>query len=261
MQKLMQTIKNIAKIGLFVLLSAVLAISCFAKSTNWGLSFPAPGAGAQPQGMASREKLLESDTYFVGNAHDKIIYLTFDAGFENGYTAPILDVLKKHNVPAAFFLVGTYIRDRRELVTRMVDEGHIVANHTMTHPNMSVISNIESFKKELEQCEHFYKEITGQDMPKYYRPPKGIYSEENLKLAKELGYKTIFWSLAYVDWYIDNQPSHKEAFDKLIPRAHPGMVLMLHNTSRTNAEILDELITKYREMGYEFKSLDHLVGQ
>jgi len=143
----------------------------------------------------------------------------------------------------------------------MVDEGHIVANHTMKHPDMSKISNKESFAKELAQVEEIYKEVIGSDMPKFYRPPRGIYSEANLKLAQELGYKTIFWSAAYKDWEDKNQPSKQEAFSKLMPRLHPGMVLLLHNTSKTNSLILDELLAKYKEAGYAFGSIEDLVTQ
>ena len=253
----MRIIKNTVRAVVFSLLTILATIPCHATGTNWGLSYPTPGA--HPQGMASRESLLTHDAYFVGG-EEKVIYLTFDAGFENGYTAPILDVLKKNDVPAAFFLVGTYIRDNPELVTRMVSEGHIVANHTLSHPDMSAIADLQSFKSELDKTEEIYKNVIGEDMPKYYRPPRGVYSEDNLKMAKELGYKTVFWSLAYVDWYVDRQPSREEAFSKLLPRAHPGMVLLLHNTSATNAAILDELIAKYFEMGYEFKSLDDLTA-
>lgn len=239
-------------------LAAYFILPCHAQGAGWGLSYPNPGQ--TPKGNASRESLLEYDSYFVGSEDEKIIYLTFDAGYENGYTAQILDVLKKAAVPAAFFLVGTYIRDNPELVTRMTAEGHIVGNHTMSHPDMSAISDIAAFGKELSQTEDFYKNLTGQDMPKYYRPPRGIYSIDNLKMAQELGYKTVFWSLAYVDWNVDDQPTHDQAFSKLLPRAHSGAVILLHSTSRTNAEILEGLINKYREMGYEFKSLEHLTA-
>ena len=232
-------------------------IPSHAESIGWGLSYPNPGQ--VPRGNATSEFLKEYDSYFVGESTDKIIYLTFDAGYENGYTGKILDVLKKANVPAAFFLVGTYILQNPEFVQRMVAEGHIVANHTMSHPDTSTISDMPSFKKELSQTEDIYQDLTGQEMPKYYRPPRGIYNTENLKMAKELGYKTIFWSLAYVDWNVNSQPSHKEAFSKLLPRVHPGAIVLLHSTSRTNAEILEELIVKYRDMGYEFRSLDSLI--
>ena len=254
----MRIIKKTVLYGLIMLLTVSVRAPCNASGTNWGLGYPNPGQ--MPKGPAGREALLEHDAYFVGDGREKIVYLTFDAGYENGCTAPILDALKKANVPAAFFLVGTYIRDNPELVARMAAEGHIVANHTMSHPDMSAISNLESFQKELAGTENFYKQLTGQDMPKFYRPPRGMYSEANLKMAKELGYKTIFWSLAYVDWHADRQPSRDEAFAKLLPRAHPGMVLLLHSTSKTNAEIMEELIVKYREMGYVFKTLDHLTA-
>ena len=220
---------------------------------NWGLSFPTPGE--KPIGNASAEALLEHDAYYVDPTEEKVIYLTFDAGYENGNTEPILNALKEAGAPAAFFLVGTYIRDNPELIRRMVDEGHIVANHTMNHPNMSAISDMERFQRELEEPERIYKEITGQEMPKLYRPPQGKYSVENLKMAKELGYKTMFWSLAYVDWYDNDQPSKEQAFGKLLPRIHPGAILLLHNTSATNGAIMGELLAEYRSMGYTFRCL------
>ena len=223
---------------------------------NWGLSFPNPGE--KPVGNASAEALLKHKAYFVDPTEEKVIYLTFDAGFENGHTEPILDALKATDVPAAFFLVGTYIRDHPELIHRMVEEGHTVANHTMNHPNMSAISDRERFLRELTETEAHYEAIIGAPMLKLYRPPQGKYSEENLKLAKELGYTTVFWSLTYVDWLVDDQPTKKQAFDKLIPRIHPGAIVMLHSTSATNAEILEELILEYQKMGYSFQCITKL---
>ena len=145
-----------------------------------------------------------------------------------------------------------------DLVRRMVDEGHIVGNHTMHHPDMSKISDPDAFKKELQDLEALYRQITGKEMPRYYRPPQGIYSEENLQMAKELGYKTVFWSLAYVDWNNDSQPTAEQAYAKLLPRIHNGAVVLLHSTSKTNAAILDELLTKWEGMGYSFASIDQL---
>lgn len=234
-----------------------MPMTALAKEGNWGLGGYG-ASGEKPTGNVTAEKLAENNAYYIGTGDDKIIYLTFDAGYDNGYTEGILDVLKETKVPAAFFLVGTYIRDYPELVKRMVQEGHIVGNHTMHHPNMSALSNIDAFKKELEETEVHYQEVTGKSMPKYYRPPQGKYSDANLKMANELGYKTVFWSLAYVDWNVDSQPTKAQAFDKLIPRVHPGTVLLLHSTSATNAGILKELIAEYRALGYEFKSLDEL---
>lgn len=239
----------------FVILMGPAPVS--AGSDNWGLGFGKEGE--KPRGNSSARDMKALDAYYIGDGNDKIVYLTFDAGYENGYTETILDCLKKNEVPAAFFLVGTYIRDNPELVCKMVDGGHIVGNHTMTHPDMSAIGDMSSFKSELSKAEENYKEVVGRDMPKYYRPPRGTYSKENLEMAHELGYKTVFWSLAYVDWNTDAQPTREEAFSKLLPRLHPGTVLILHSTSATNAEILEELIQSYRDRGYTFKSLDELT--
>lgn len=245
--------------GIAVFTSASSKTSFIESSENWGLGFGAEGQ--QPTGMATADELAKYNAYYLDDTEEKVIYLTFDAGFENGYTPLILDTLKKHKVPATFFLVGNYIKTSPELVNRMVEEGHIVANHTYSHPDMSKISSMESFKKELEDLEKEYKDCTGEEMKKYYRPPQGIYSEENLEMASELGYNTLFWSLAYVDWYVDNQPSKAEALDKLIGRIHPGAVVLLHSTSKTNGEVLDEVIAKWKELGYTFASIDQLVSK
>ena len=157
-----------------------------------------------------------------------------------------------------FFIVGNYLETSPELVKRMVNEGHIVGNHTYHHPDMSKISDKASFEKELKDLETLYTQVTGQTMKKYYRPPQGKYSENNLKMAQEMGYKTFFWSLAYVDWYQDKQPSKEEAFEKLLGRIHPGAIVLLHSTSDTNGAILDELLTKWEEMGYHFATLDDI---
>lgn len=225
---------------------------------NWGLSFQEEGE--PPVANATADELKKYDTYYAGvaNEKEKVIYLTFDCGFENGNTPAILDALKKHKVSATFFAVGNFLKDNPELIKRMAEEGHIVANHTYTHPDMSKISTREAFAEELGKVETLYKEITGKNMTKYYRPPQGKYSEANLQMAKDMGYKTFFWSLAYVDWYQDKQPSKEEAFDKLLGRIHPGAIVLLHNTSSTNGAILDELLTKWEEMGYTFKSLDKI---
>lgn len=221
---------------------------------NWGLSFPEEGQ--PPTANATADELLKYNAFYAGNADEKKIYLTFDCGFENGNTAPILDALKKHNVSAAFFVVGNFISENPDLIKRMEEEGHIVANHTYSHPDMSKISTKESFAKELEDVEALYKDITSKEMIKFYRPPQGKYSKQNLQMAKDMGYQTFFWSLAYVDWYQDKQPSKEEAFEKLLKRIHPGAIVLLHSTSATNAQILDELLSKWEDMGYTFSTLD-----
>ncbi len=236
------------------------AASSMARSPeNWGLGFGQEGS--QPSGNASAAELAKYNAYYVGNAQDKVIYLTFDAGFENGNTEPILDALKKHNATATFFVVGHYLESAPELIKRMVAEGHTVGNHTYHHPDMSGILDKETFAKEMNDVAALYKEITGQEMTPFYRPPQGKYSTENLKMAQEMGYATFFWSLAYVDWYQDKQPTKEEAFDKLLSRIHPGAIVLLHSTSQTNGEIMDELLTKWEEKGYTFKPLSDLLNK
>lgn len=221
---------------------------------NWGLSFQEEGK--LPVGNASVSELKKYDAYYAEPTEEKVLYLTFDAGFENGNTPAILDALKKHHALATFFVVGNYLKTSPDLVKRMAEEGHIVGNHTLNHLDMSKLSSKEEFQKEISGVEDLYKEITGKPMTKFYRPPQGKYSTQNLQMAKDLGYKTFFWSLAYVDWYEDKQPTKEEAFDKLLKRIHPGAIVLLHSTSSTNAQILDELLTKWEEMGYTFKSLN-----
>lgn len=225
---------------------------------NWGLSFQTEGK--PPIANATADQLKQYNACYAEMTDEKVLYLTFDAGYENGNTPQILDALKKHNVPAAFFVVGNYLETSPDLVKRMVEEGHIVANHTYHHPDMSKISDRTAFEKELTQLETLYQEVTGDAMKKYYRPPQGKYNEANLKMANDLGYTTFFWSLAYVDWYQDRQPSKEEAFQKLLGRIHPGAIVLLHSTSSTNAQILDELLTKWKEMGYTFRTLDELAS-
>ena len=246
-----------------VVIALAVSVSVFASSAlstgSWGLSFRQEGA--PPIGNAGKDQLRQYQAAYIGNTNEKVLYLTFDAGYENGCTAKILDTLKEKQVPAAFFLVGNYIRRSPDLVRRMVAEGHTIGNHTMHHYDMSRLSDKAAFSKELTDLEALYKETVGQELPKFYRPPQGIYSEENLKMAQELGYKTLFWSLAYVDWNNDSQPTREAAFAKLLPRTHNGAVVLLHSTSKTNAEILGELIDKWKEAGYRFGTLEELFSQ
>jgi len=229
-----------------------------ASAGNWGLSFQTEGAA--PIGNATAEDLAQYGAYYLGDTGKKVIYLTFDCGYENGYTEQILDALKKHHAPAAFFVVGNMVETAPDIVCRMAEEGHIVGNHTYHHPDMSSISDQTAFQKELESLEALYRQTTGRPLSHFYRPPQGKYSEQNLRQAQALGYTTVFWSLAYVDWYVDDQPTAQQAYDKLLPRIHDGAIVLLHSTSRTNGEILDELLTKWEEMGYTFASLEELPG-
>ena len=228
---------------------------------NWGLGFGEEGKA--PTGNATKEELAQYNAYFLGDESEKEkkLYLTFDCGYENGNLSAILDALKKHKVSATFFVVGNFLETSPELAKRMVEEGHTVGNHTYHHPDMSAISDKESFAKEVNDVAELFEKITGKKMSMFYRPPQGKYSTQNLKMAQEMGYSTFFWSLAYVDWYENQQPSHEEAFNKLLTRIHPGAIVLLHNTSRTNGEILDELLTKWEEMGYSFGRLEEVLPQ
>lgn len=226
-------------------------------SENWGLSFPKEGE--RPIGNAEISELSTLNAAYCQDTKEKVIYLTFDCGYENGNSGQILDALKKHKAPATFFIIGTFLRDNPEIVKRMITEGHTVGNHTWHHPDMSSISTEDSFHEELESVETLFEKTTGKKMSPYYRPPQGKFSTRNLEMAKNLGYYTFFWSLAYVDWYENDQPSKEEAFEKLLGRIHPGAIVLLHNTSSTNAQILDELLTKWEQMGYHIAPLSNLV--
>lgn len=247
-----------AVVVLALVLGAVVLTAETVETASWGLSFRTEGS--PPVGPANAATLASYDAAYIGDTTKKKIYLTFDAGYENGCTAKILEILKKHNVQAAFFLVGNYIERNGDLVRQMVKDGHIVGNHTMHHPDMSKISDYSAFQKELEDLEALFEQTTGEKMQKFYRPPQGIYSQSNLEMAQKLGYKTVFWSLAYVDWNTSSQPTAEYAFSKLLPRSHNGMVVLLHSTSETNAAILDELLTKWENLGYTFGTIDELFA-
>ncbi|AOR23953.2 delta-lactam-biosynthetic de-N-acetylase [Clostridium taeniosporum] len=206
----------------------------------------------------SLDFLKENNGYFLGDTSKKVIYLTFDEGYENGNTSKILDTLKELKVPAAFFVVKPYIEKEPDLIKRMVDEGHLVCNHSSHHPSMPSIHDKTKFEAEFTEVEEAYKEIIGKDMPKYFRPPMGKYSEESLKMTKDLGYKSIFWSFAYKDWLVKNQPAESFAINKITNGAHPGCVMLLHAVSDTNAKILDTVIKTLQDEGYEFKPLNEL---
>ena len=203
--------------------------------------------------------------YYVDKKHgdgvaDKVIYLTFDAGYENGNVEKIVDVLGEEGVPAAFFVLDNLITKNKALVMRMIEEGHLVCNHTSKHLDVTKCKTLDEFKAELESLEDIYREVTGCEMPKYFRPPEGKFDEKTLKYANDLGYKTIFWSLAYADWDNNKQPDPEASKKLLLDNIHNGAVILLHPTSTTNAQILSDLITSLKSEGYRFGSLYELVG-
>ena len=219
-----------------------------------------PKNDGTPSGPARNcgDLLLKYDCSYLGDTSKKILYLTFDEGYENGYTSKILDILKDNNVKAAFFVTTPYIKTEPELIKRMVAEGHLVCNHSTTHPSMASIKDQNKFNSELNICRDTFETLTGTKMPMFFRPPMGKYSELSLNYTKELGYKTIFWSFAYVDWDKTKQPSEDFAKKIIMKRTHNGAIILLHAVSKTNTNIMDSILKDWRNQGYEFKSLNEL---
>lgn len=209
----------------------------------------------QPDLGTNNIKLInENEDIAMGNSEDKYIYLTFDNGYEAGYTSQILDTLKQNNVKAAFFITGHYLNSQQELVERMIKEGHIVGNHTVNHYSLSDLSNDE-LKKEIQKLHTAVYDKFGYEM-KYIRPPKGEFSQRTLALTKGLGYTTVMWSFAYDDWDENKQGREEYAKDKILSNIHNGCVILLHANSKDNCNVLNDVINQIKNMGYEFKTLD-----
>jgi peptidoglycan-N-acetylmuramic acid deacetylase len=227
------------------------------KPIHWG--FKKSKDHVPPFAGKEYEQLLNTyGAYYLGNTDKKHIYLTFDNGYENGYTSNILDVLKEKQVPATFFVTGHYLKDQPDLVKRMHKEGHIVGNHSWHHPDFTQVS-AERLEKELRKVEEEYERLTGDSDMRYLRAPRGIFSERTLALSQKLGYTNVFWSLAFIDWKIDQQKGWKYAYDNITKQIHPGAVILLHTVSKDNSEALSKVIDHLRKEGYQFRSLDELV--
>ena len=237
-------------------------IICFARpvfaDTSYSWYFKPTTDGKQPVCTPEADFVKKYDVIYLGSPDEKKVYLTFDAGYENGNVEKTLDILKKHNVPAAFFVLPQIVKANTDLIVRMKNEGHLICNHTKSHRNMSKVSDIEVFREELTLAEDVLREHTGFEMDKFYRPPEGAFSETNLAHAKELGYTTVFWSLAHADWDDKNQPDPEKSLERLVNRTHNGCVMLLHPQSKTNASILEKYIATMREKGYEFASIKEL---
>lgn len=225
------------------------------ESTCYDWYFKPREDGKQPVVADNAPFIQNYDCIYLGDPEEKCIYLTFDVGYENGYTEKVLDALKEAKVPAAFFVTGHYIKSNPDLIRRMEEEGHLVCNHTMNHENLAEAS-AELFASEVNSLAEAYEEVTSKPMPKYLRPPSGRYSEKCLQMAQEMGYTMVFWSFAYQDWLNDDQPDPEASIQKIMSRTHPGEIVLLHSTSATNAEILPEVIKRWQDQGYQLKSLD-----
>ena len=219
----------------------------------------------QPIADADMRYIEEYSGYYVDHSHgdsceEKVVYLTFDAGYENGNVERILDVLKQKNVKGAFFILGNLIEKNTDLVVRMAEEGHLVCNHTLSHPDMTTKTTVDEFRTELEALERLYTEKTGLTMSRYFRPPEGRFNRLMMTFADSLGYKTVFWSFAYADWDNGKQMSREAAKKKILDNIHNGAVILLHPTSQTNADIMGEVIDILTEQGYRFGTLDELTA-
>ncbi len=225
------------------------------KKFEWGLK---KNKNAVPDiNPGSEEILSKYSAYYVGDTNSKDIFLTFDEGYENGYTAKILDVLKAHQVPACFFVTGPYLENEPELIKRMIDEGHEVGNHTANHPSMPSVKTTDELESEMLDLERQLFFLTGKTM-RFMRPPKGEYSEKSLAVTKSLGYKTVLWSLAYEDWDVNKQKGRQYVYDSVMDNIHGGAIILMHAVSKDNAETLDQIITDIKASGYVFKSLNEL---
>lgn len=237
---------------------AAAAVTAGERAYHFGFKKSRGGQPASIDQEGFKPLLEKYGAVFQGKPDDKSLYLTFDNGYENGYTAQILDVLKVKGVPACFFVTGHYAKNEHELLKRMAAEGHIIGNHSWTHPDMSQISDTR-IQDELDAVKREVAGVTGQQEMHYLRPPRGIFSERSLRVSKELGYTNVFWSVAYKDWDVNAQRGAQYAFDNVTEQLHPGAIILLHSVSRDNAEALGSIIDEARRRGYTFRSLDELT--
>lgn len=246
------------KIYLIFALCFILAITTMASISTKRLEwyFKPAGESVRPQPPTEAHFMTEYNADYIGE-DEKCVYLTFDLGYENENVSRILDILKEEDVKATFFLLRHTVVNGKNL-DRIIEDGHICANHTSHHKDMTSMQELNSFKGELEALEDDFKQATGKELAKIYRPPCGAFSEQNLAWADELGYKTLFWSLAYADWDENNQMSAEAAFNKVMSRMHNGAVILLHPTSKSNAEMLSRFIKALKADGYTFKTADQL---
>lgn len=245
-------------VALLVFLLPVYGATAFEdKPYHFGFKKSKNGQPASIDQEGFKHLVEKHGAIFLGDTTKKELFLTFDNGYENGFTPKVLDTLKAKQVPAIFFVTGHFVNDQPELVKRMVAEGHLIGNHSWSHPDMTRISN-EKMKEELEKVKARVAEVTGQKEMRYLRPPRGIFSERMLAVSKQHGYTSVFWSIAYKDWDTKAQRGWKYAYDSVMNQLHPGAVILLHSVSKDNAEALGQIIDDARKMGYEFKSLDQM---
>lgn len=248
--------KTIKFISFFLFINLMFPSESFSASYGWGYKKnyenKAPDIGKYAQMIDGY------NAYYMDDSGDKVVYFTFDNGYEMGYTEKILDILKKEEVPATFFLTGHYVDEEPELVKRMIDDGHIIGNHSNNHPDFTTIPK-EKMKVELDTLEEKVRKIAKQDEFQYFRPPRGTFNEQTLAHLDELGYVHVFWSVAFKDWIADEEKGWRYAYDQIMKQIHPGAIILLHTVSPDNANALEKVIQDLKQQGYSFKSLDDLM--
>lgn len=254
-------VKFFRLISTFLILSLLLVFPSSASNERINWNFKSNGGNTRPIFVGGKQIEELKGSLYIGNENDKTVYLTFDAGYSNENVEKILDVLKSHDVKGAFFILPGIIWHSEDTVKRMADEGHLICNHSTSHNDMSKIDNIGDFKDELNGIENIFRETYGLEMAKYFRPPEGAFSVNTLNFCEELGYTPVFWSFAYADWDNNKQMSPEKAKEKILSQLHDGMVILLHPTSKTNADILDSVITEIKSRGYSFGTLDELASK
>ena len=263
MQKLFKGEKMKKVIALIIFLSVLFSLNINISAESFSWYIVRNKENKQPT-TDPRYSFVEKYNGFYLNKdyadenRDKVIYLTFDAGYSNENLESILNTLKEENVPAAFFILSNLIIKSPEVVKQMAEDGHFVCNHTSKHIDISKVNDNNNIAREIHKLEELYTSLTGKEMQKYFRPPEGRFSEESLRYIDELGYKTVFWSFAYEDWDNEKQPSLESAKQKIFANLHNGEIMLLHPTSKTNAEILKDVIIELKNQGYRFGTLDEL---
>ena len=255
--------RAIPTLSFFTGIALLFAITAVARAESWYCVRAKDNK--QPICDPGMQYVENYGGYYIDHSHgdgdeEKVVYLTFDAGYENGNIEKILDAMKEEGVTGTFFVLGNLVEKNGDLIKRMIDEGHTVANHTFSHLDMTKIGSYEDFCAELHRLEIAYRSLTGLDMPKYYRPPEGRFDEKTMKYANDAGYKTIFWSFAYADWDNAKQMEPQRAKAKILENVHNGAVILLHPTSATNAEIMGDVLRELKAQGYRFGSLDELTS-
>jgi peptidoglycan-N-acetylmuramic acid deacetylase len=253
----MMTLRILAAIVILLTTGQAAAAHADGRAYHFGFKKSVNGQPPSIDEEGFKGLLSRYGAVFTGDMSAPELYLTFDNGYENGLTTGILDVLKEKQVPAIFFVTGHYIKTQPELLKRMVSEGHLIGNHSWSHPDMSTLS-IERIKQELDQVKNEVANLTGQKEMKYLRTPRGIFNERSLAVSQQLGYTNVFWSIAYKDWDTNDQRGAQYAYNKVMAQLHPGAVILLHSVSRDNAQALGRIIDAAKAKGYQFKSLDQM---